>query len=412
MKLVVQIKLLPTPEQAAALEATLHAVNAAATTVSRTAYGKSVFGNYDLRRHTYGELRATGLSAQIAQHIIKKVADAYATLRGLIRTGRLTGARARKAESEPITFRPDAAQPYDDRCLSWLHEQQTVSIWTVHGRLKDITFTGSADQLTTLARYRHGESDLLLRDGKWFLIATCEMPETPLNANPAGWIGVDRGIVNLATTSDGTNHSGDGLTRYRRRMARVRAELQARGTKSARRKLKKRAKRETRHATHTNHKIAKEIVADAQRTGRGIAVEELAGIRERVRLWPSQRATLSSWPFHQLGAFLAYKARRVGVPYTQVDPAYTSQMCPVTWCGSVGRGNRPSRDLFSCRSCGFAGPADHIAALNVERRAGVAWAFVDTPNDPAVESGVSASRSCHPGRRERRKPKAASALGR
>jgi IS605 OrfB family transposase len=215
-----------------------------------------------------------------------------------------------------------------------------------------------------------------------------------------------------ATTSDGTNHSGEHLTRYRRRMARVRAELQAKGTKSARRKLRRRAKREARHATHTNHKISKEIVADAQRTGRGIAVEDLAGIRDRVRLWPSQRATLSSWPFHQLGEFLACKARRVGVPYTAVDPAYTSQTCPVPWCRHTCRGNRPRRDVFSCRSCGFAGPADHIAALNVARRAGTAWAFVDTPNDPAVESGVSASRACHPDRRERRKPEAASALGR
>ncbi|WP_229811648.1 RNA-guided endonuclease InsQ/TnpB family protein [Streptosporangium pseudovulgare] len=412
MKLVVQVKLLPTPEQAAALAATLHAVNAAATAVSHTAYATHTFGVYDLRRLVYGELRADGLSAQTAQHVIKKVADAYATLRGLVRAGRLTGRRRRKAESTPIAFRPEAAHPFDDRCLSWRIDARTVSIRTVRGRIKDLAFTGSAEQLTMLAAHRRGESDLVCRDGMWFLIATCEVPEAPLNAEPCGWIGVDRGIVNLATTSDGVDHSGEGLARYRRRMARLRAELQAKGTKSARRKLKKRAGREARHATHTNHKISKEIVADAQRTGRGIAVEDLAGIRERVRLWPSQRATLSSWPFHQLGEFLAYKARRAGVPYTGVDPACTSQTCPVSWCGSVGRGNRPSRDLFSCRSCGFAGPADHIAALNVARRAQVAWVFVNTPNDPAVESGVSASRACPPDRRERRKPRAASALGR
>ncbi|MDT0488205.1 helix-turn-helix domain-containing protein, partial [Streptomyces doebereineriae] len=37
MKLVVQVRLLPTPEQAAALEATLHACNEAASWVSEVA---------------------------------------------------------------------------------------------------------------------------------------------------------------------------------------------------------------------------------------------------------------------------------------------------------------------------------------------------------------------------------------
>ncbi|RVX38975.1 IS605 OrfB family transposase [Nonomuraea polychroma] len=411
MKLVVQVKLLPTPQQAEALEATLHQLNQAAGQVSRLAFETKTFGVYGLRRQVYGELKAAGLGAQQAQHVIKKVADAYTSLRGLIRNGRLTGRRRRRAESKPLTFRPEAAHPFDDRCLSWLHDTRSVSIWTVRGRVKDIAFTGSADQLKTLAAYRRGESDLLLRDGAWYLIATCEISQAPLTADPQGWIGVDRGIANLATTSDGVNYSGEKLTGYRRRMARVRAELQARGTKSARRKLKRRAKRERRFATETNHVIANEIVADAQRTGRGIAVEELAGIRERVRLWPSQRATLSNWPFHQLGEFLAYKARRAGVAFVQVDPAYTSQMCPNRWCGHTARANRPSRDSFRCGSCGFAGPADHIAALNVSRRASAVWAFVNMPNEPARESGLSASRAGRPDRIVRRKPWAL-ALGR
>ncbi|MGI5289490.1 RNA-guided endonuclease InsQ/TnpB family protein [Nonomuraea polychroma] len=406
MKLVVQVKLLPTTEQAEALEATLHQLNQAANKVSRLAFETQTFGVYGLRSQVYSELKAAGLGAQQAQHVIKKVADAYTSLRGLISNGRLTGRRRRKAESKPITFRPEAAHPFDDRCLSWLHNVRTVSIWTVHGRVKNIAFTGSPGQLKTLATYRRGETDLLLRDEVWYLVATCEIPQAPLKADPDGWIGVDRGIVNLATTSDGINYSGQKLTGYRRKMAQVRAELQAKGTKSARRKLKRRAKRERRFAIQTNHVIANEIVADAQRTGRGIAVEELAGIRDRVRLWPSQRATISNWPFHQLGECLAYKARRAGVAFVEVDPAFTSQMCPNRWCGHTARANRPSRDSFRCGSCGFAGPADHIAALNVCRRASAVWAFVNMPNEPAVGSGLSASRAGQPDRTARRKPRA------
>ncbi|XVQ12318.1 RNA-guided endonuclease InsQ/TnpB family protein [Spirillospora sp. CA-255316] len=390
MKLVVRVKLLTTPEQASALEETLHWVNEAASRVSATAFAN--FGLRasvrELRTLCYGELKAQGIGAQAAQHIIKRVTDAYTTLRGNIRNGRLGGPeskRRRKAESKPIVFGPDAAHTYDDRCLSWQIDARTVSIWTTRGRVKGIAFTGSAYQLKQLAEHRKGESDLAFRDGMWFLIATLDIPE-PDQIEPADWIGVDRGVVNLATTSDGDNHQGRRLNRYRRWQARKRAELQARKTRSARQLLKKRARREARHATHENHKISKKVVAVAARTGRGIALEQLSGIRGRVTVPRDQRARLSCWPFHQLGEFIAYKARRVGVPVLQVDAHYTSQTCPVPWCGHLERANRPDRDTFCCRRCGFAGPADVVAGINVRNRARSAWVFVNMP-DPAPAQG-------------------------
>jgi IS605 OrfB family transposase len=381
VKLVVQVKLVPTREQEPALAATLHACNTAANLVSTVAFEQKIKRNFDLRRRTYHELKARGLGAQAAQHVIKKVADAYATLDAQIRDGLLgpPGSRRQaKAESKPITFRAGAAQPFDDRNLSWAMDARTISIWTVHGRVKNIAFVGEPSQLKTLAAYRHGESDLIHRDGVWLLAATCEVPEAPLNTEPVDWVGVDRGIVNLATTSDGRNFCGKGLTRYRRRMARVKAELQAKATRSAKRKLKRRARREARHANHVNHEIAKEVVAVAARTGRGIALERLQGIRDRVRFSRHQRAALSNWPFHQLQSRIAYKAQRDGVPVIEVDAAYTSQTCPR--CGHVTKRNRPTRDDFCCVVCGLAGPADHIAALNVRQRARTAWAFVNMPH--------------------------------
>ncbi|WP_433230193.1 RNA-guided endonuclease TnpB family protein [Actinomadura formosensis] len=381
VKLVVQVKLLPTPEQALALEATLHAVNVAATRVSAVAFDK--FGlrcrETPLRRLCYAELKAAGLGAQAAQHVIKRVVDAYTALRAGIRNGNLGGPasrRRRKAESKPVVFRPDAAHTFDDRNLSWRLDAGTVSIWTVHGRCKNLRLACSPEQARTLAAHRHGESDLVHRDGMWFLLATCDIPE-PDVYEPADWIGVDRGIVNLATTSDGDNHQGRRLGRYRRWQARKRAEIQAKRTRSAARLLKKRARREARHARHVNHKISRQVVAVAARTGRGIALEELGGIRERVTVPRDQRARLSSWPFHQLGEFLEYKARRAGVPFLQVDAAYTSQRCPR--CGHTARNNRPSRDHFCCRRCGLAGPADVVAGVNVRDRARSAWVFVNMP---------------------------------
>ncbi|MGW3659935.1 RNA-guided endonuclease InsQ/TnpB family protein [Streptomyces sp. NPDC005151] len=216
------------------------------------------------------------------------------------------------------------------------------------------------------------------------MVATIDIPE-PEVFEPKDFIGVDRGIVNLATTSDADNHSGRRLGRYRRWQARKKAEIQARRTRSSKQLLKKRARREARHATHINHEISKQTVAVAQRTERGIALEELRGIRERVTVPRDQRARLSSWPFHQLGAFLAYKARRAGVPFIEVDPAYTSQRCPR--CGHTAKNNRPSRDHFSCRRCGLAGPADHVAGVNVRNRARSAWVFVNMPDPLPARAG-------------------------
>ena len=58
---------------------------------------------------------------------------------------------------------------------------------------------------------RKGETDLVCRDGMWFLAATCEVPEAPLSLLPDGFVGVDLGIVNIATTSTGKQHSGRGV---------------------------------------------------------------------------------------------------------------------------------------------------------------------------------------------------------
>ncbi|GGN04749.1 hypothetical protein GCM10011609_50060 [Lentzea pudingi] len=86
--------------------------------------------------------------------MIKKVADAYTALHASIRVGNLGKPRSKrrvKAESKPIAFRLDAAQPFDDRCLSWNQDAGSVSIWTTAGRMKDVRFAGSPHRLKTCA---------------------------------------------------------------------------------------------------------------------------------------------------------------------------------------------------------------------------------------------------------------------
>lgn len=111
VKVVVQLKLTPSPTQAAALEATLHACNQAANHVSDVAFAEQTFRNYALRRLVYAEVRSAGIGSQAAQHVIKKVADAYTALRANIRNGNYgpEGSKRRKRiEAKPIVFRDPA----------------------------------------------------------------------------------------------------------------------------------------------------------------------------------------------------------------------------------------------------------------------------------------------------------------
>lgn len=379
---------MPTQVEAAALAATLRICNVAASWLSDAMHAERVHSKYDAQRRFYAEMKQRfGLSAQPAIRVIAKVANSYATLRANIAAGNYGppgSARRNKVSARPIAFRRDSAQPFDARCLSWripntvAAREATVSILTVHGRLRGVTVMAAERDLVLLRSRQIGQTDLLFKDGKWFLHATIDVPEAPLDDPVNGFVGVDVGIVNIATTNDGNRWAGARLNRYRKRQALTRKRLQAKRTSSARRLLKKRRRKETRYATDVNHKISKRIVAEAKRTGCGIAVEQLTGIRDRVRLRKPQRATMHSWAFAQLGTFLAYKARRGGVAFVEVDPAYTSQTCSA--CGCVDRKNRRSQAVFKCGRCGFVGHADHNAAINIAARGVERWGEVMRPH--------------------------------
>ena len=370
MKLIAQVKLLPRPEQTAALWQTLEQANAACQFISSTAWETHTFRQYDLHHKCYRAVREQfGLSAQLTVRAIAKVADAYKL--------------DRKAKR---TFKPAGSIAYDDRILSWRIQNQTVSIWTVNGRLH-IPFICGEKQLELL-QTRQGESDLGFYKGLFFLSATCEVDE-PQPVDVEGALGVDLGVVNIAVDSDGQVHSASHINNVRHRQRRLRAKLQAKGTRSAKRKLKRLSGKERRFAKDTNHCISKKLVAKAKDTHRAIALEDLEGIRSRVTVRRKQRATLHSWAFFQLRSFVTYKAKRAGLPVFLVDPRNTSRACPA--CGHVDKANRPSQSKFSCVVCGFAGLADHIAAVNIGRRAAVNPPFVARDEAKTAIAGLRQS---------------------
>ena len=372
MQLIVQVKLLTTPEQTQALKQTLEMANIACNHISEQAWEARTFRRYDLHRLVYHEVRqAFPLSAQMVVRQIAKVADAY------------------KADRETKRmFREQGSIAYDGRILSWrTQEEQTVSIWTSGGRLR-IPFACGAEQLERLAQ-RCGQADLVYRDGSFYLHQVCEVEEAA-QYEAQGWIGVDLGITQLATTSDGESFSGREVEEHRKWYAHRRGILQSVGTRSAKRRLRQMAGRLARFQRDVNHRVSKRLVGTAKCTSRGIGLEDLTGIRERTRVSRGQRARHSNWAFYQLRCFVIYKARLLGVPVQLIDPAYTSQTCPL--CGYCHRSNRRCRDWFACAVCGFAVPADHAAAMNIAARAAVNPPMVSTEMSKGVFANCDIAR--------------------
>lgn len=282
MKLIAQVQLLPTSEQADALRRTLERANAACDAISEQAWNTHTFRQFDLHHLCYYTIKDTfNLSAQMTVRCIAKVADAYKLHRAVKRS-----------------FRSHGSIAYDDKLLTWGMNTQRISIWTVDGRLKDVPFVAGKRQLAMLAA-RRGETDLVYRCGKFYLLAVCDIAEPTLEEVDRV-LGVDLGIVNLAADSDGETHSRASIERVRQRYQGRRDRLQAVGTKNAKRRLKQLSDRQHRFQTNTNHTIAKQLVAKAKRTACGIALEELTQIRQRVKASSrQQRSRHSNWAFGQ-----------------------------------------------------------------------------------------------------------------
>jgi putative transposase len=345
------LKLAPSPEQADALLATMRACNAAASHAAEVAFAHKTANKIRLQPLVYGELRERfGLSSQMAVRAISKACEAY-----------------KRDKSIRPQFRELGAVAYDQRILSWKGRDR-VSLLTLGGRIiAPVVYQGR--WLAVTGTTLRGAADLIYRDGEFYLAVVIDVPEPPKGPVPDRWLGVDLGIVNLATDSDGTAYTGKAVRAIRYRNRKLRQRLQSKGTKSAKRLLRKRRRQESRFARDMNHVISKSVVREAKGTGRGIKLEDLSGIRARVTVRKAQRADAHSWGFWQLRQFIAYKAAIAGVPVVLVDPRNTSRECPE--CGHIDKANRPTRDRFACKRCGLAGPADHIAARNISGRAAV-----------------------------------------
>lgn len=366
MKLIAQVKLVLTNEQKDVMKRTFLEANGAANMISEVAWKESVFSQFSMHKLVYHTIRDTfNLSSQMVVRTISKVADSYKT-----------------SKTKRHVFNPLGGITYDERIMTWKAQQKLVSLWTVDGRLK-FPYTSGERDLQRLEN-RQGEADIVFVGGEFYIFQTCNVDECAVVA-PNGFLGVDMGIINTSVDSDGDVYQGNHVAGVRRKYHDIRKQLQSVGTKSAKKRLKLISGRESRFVKWVNHNISKKIVLKAKDTNRGIAVEDLSSIRYRKTANKAHRKSLHNWSFAQLREFITYKACLNGVLLVVVNPQNTSTTCPV--CGNVSKLNRTTQADFKCVSCHHTGMADHIAAMNIAKKAEITRPIVSVIHDSVKNQG-------------------------
>lgn len=342
MKLTLKIKLLPTAEQSDLLLETIRETNTVCNAISDVAWSKRIFNNFKLHHEVYHAYKATfKLSSQCLIRAIAKVADAY-----------------KLDKKNKRDFKPLGSIAYDSRIMTYKPDN-IVSLWCIGGRQKIKFVCHNPAYLP----YIKGEADLVYKKGKFYLFQTVDIPDTDIE-DVEEFIGVDFGLTTLVSTSDGVEHSADWINQYREKRQKVRGSIQSKGTKGAKRLLKRLSGRERTTATILNHTISKSIVQSAKEQGKGIAIEDLTNIRfTSKRRNKKFRTKLGRWNFGQLRSFLEYKSLLNGVQLVVVEPRYTSQTC--SCCKHIGK---RTNKVFKCtnQNCEVdVLDSDYNASLNI-----------------------------------------------
>lgn len=356
MKLAVKIKLLPTPEQKTALLKTMEEYNRACNYVSKIAFDNHTSSVIVIHHLTYYDIRERfNFSSAMAVRVIGTVKNSYTIHKNTLHT-----------------FKEHSSIDFDRNNSSW-KKDDCISLYLLEGR-EFIKYQVSEYYQEKIESLKKGQCKLQYISGTFYVIAYTERDEKQPKP-PKGYLGVDLGINKIAVDSLGKVYSSRGIDKLREKIDVLKSALQRRGTKSAKRHLKKLSGRESRYRRDVNHCISKKIISKAIRHNFGIALENLKGIRE-VTVHKSQRRRHYSWAFAQLRFFIDYKAKLAGVELKIVNPKYTSQRC--SECGYVKKSNRKSQEKFECGKCGFKSNADKNGAINI--------AYVAVAHQPIVAS--------------------------
>jgi putative transposase len=343
-KRTIRCQMAPTQPMIEALDRTCEAFAWACNAILERALAEGISNNVKLHRLVYRTIREDyGLSANLVVRAIRRVSAAIHA--------------AKRRQRTPKQFRPTSID-YDARIFDYRERDETVSLTTMGGRLHIPLLLGGY-QREALRGKKPTAATVVKHGNRWDIHIVVEDPDAEARSGPP--MGVDLGIRNTAATSHGTLHDGSTRQAFKEQRMKIRASLQSKGTRGAKRLLKRLSGYEIRRIRWENHNLSKHLVAEALANGNGaIHFEKLTNIRQRTKVKNRHlNRMVAGWSFGQLQDFTAYKARRAGLRVDWKNPYRTSQDC--SRCGQPGL---RQGDTFTCTACGTM-DADYNAACNL-----------------------------------------------
>ena len=320
-----------------------------------------------------------GLKAQMTISVFKTVTARYKTVQ-------------EQLKQHPYRFKSDDKRYSIPRTLEWLTKPVVFSRPQADlVRNRDYSFAGDCLSLNTLGArvkvkfakpayfgscfdgtWKFGTGKLVNLNGIWYFhVPVTKVVEEEFDSSaPKHVVGIDRGLRFLAVAYDEKENttfiSGKDIMAKRDRFADTRAELQSKGTRSAKRALKRISGRENRWMSDVNHCVSKTLV-DKYGSDTLFVLEDLTDVsfdEGNLSRGKKQNRELRSWSFYQFEQFLRYKADAVNSETINVSAEYTSQRCPK--CGRILKANR-NHDTheYVCDCCGYRSNDDRVGAMNI-----------------------------------------------
>lgn len=250
-----------------------------------------------------------------------------------------------------------------------IKDDHSVTLNTIQGRVAGrLVFNGLEQYLQS--NWRFGTAKIV-KSGKHYYMhisVTTDIPEFQLET-VGNVVGIDRGLRQIVTTYD-----NKGLTQFvngrfikqkRNHYKHLRASLQAKGTQSAKRRLRKLAERESRWMNDVNHCLSKTLVKQYGKHTLFV-LEDLTNVTFDTvsKRKKENRYEHHSWSFYDLEQKLAYKAIQNESQVITVSAQYTSQRCPK--CGIIRKENRDKDNhIYHCYNCNYTSNDDRVAAMNI-----------------------------------------------
>lgn len=363
---------------------TLFAYRDACNYVSQYVFDNDfVLRQSDLQSTLYHKIRQIfGLKSQMTQSVFKTVIARYKTVQTQLRKQRVWDGYKKDNHGKdvpnyvnkdlnflhkPIKFKRPQLDLVRNRDYSF--KDDVLSMNTINGRIT-VKVYGISKNPYFDGSWTFGTGKVVQSGKFWFFHVSVskEVDDFELS-HLKHVVGIDRGLRQIITSYDETGQTrfvnGGFIIKKRKHYAKLRARLQAKNTKSAKRRLRSLSGRENRWMSDVNHQLSKTLVKTYGKQTLFV-LENLTNVTfNTVHSRKKEcRYEHHSWSFYDLEQKLRYKAHLNESEVLLVNAHYTSQRCPK--CGSIDKTNRnKNTHQYTCSNCGYSSNDDRVGAMNI-----------------------------------------------